>query len=501
MLAAPRTTNAGARIQTQWETCHTTGEQCLLDFTNPNNRGAVDSSRCALGSVPKYFIDVRNHKQVQEAFHFSRNTGIPIVIDNTGHDYKGRSSGPGTLALWTHNLQDISLDDAFVAEGCPASYQAVTMGAGVQFSKLYAFAEANNVTVVGGSDASVGASGGWLMGGGHGALSNTLGLGVDRVLQFKIVTPDGKYRTANACQNKDLFFALRGGGGGTFGVVLETTIKASPQVTLQAVFLTFSGTIEHTKELWSVMIDNGLKWAEEGWGGYSTFGAFIYITPLLTPCEADESMKPIAQLGERLKAQGATNVSLVQAQFDSWLQWYSVFSKANKAMSGVSLPLASRLINKGSFKTEESREALLEALVAAYHVTPRMILLATAPASFAGDGQTSVTEAWRDSIYHITAVSSWQWNATKVDKLAGYKRVSQSIDNLRKITPDAAYSNECDVYEPNHEETLWGSNYRKLLAVKRKYDPDHLLDCWHCVGWDKNSPRFRCYFSEEELQA
>lgn len=223
-------------------------------------------------------------------------------------------------------------------------------------------------------------------------------------------------------------------------MVLETTIKASPQVTLQAVFLTFSGTIEHTKELWSVMIDNGLKWAEEGWGGYSTFGAFIYITPLLTPCEADESMKPIAQLGERLKAQGATNVSLVQAQFDSWLQWYSVFSKANKAMSGVSLPLASRLINKGSFKTEESREALLEALVAAYHVTPRMILLATAPASFAGDGQTSVTEAWRDSIYHITAVSSWQWNATKVDKLAGYKRVSQSIDNLRKITPDAAYS-------------------------------------------------------------
>lgn len=61
-----------------------------------------------------------------------------------------------------------------------------------------------------------------------------MGLGVDRVLEFKIVTPDGKYRTANRCQNQDLFFALRGGGGGTFGVVLESTFIASPRVTVQA---------------------------------------------------------------------------------------------------------------------------------------------------------------------------------------------------------------------------------------------------------------------------
>lgn len=56
---------------------------------------------------------------------------------------------------------------------------------------------------------------------------------MDRVLQFKIVTADGKYRTVNKCQNSDLFFALRGGGGGTFGVVLESTFLASPRVTLE----------------------------------------------------------------------------------------------------------------------------------------------------------------------------------------------------------------------------------------------------------------------------
>jgi FAD/FMN-containing dehydrogenase len=62
-------------------------------------------------------------------------------------------------------------------------------------------------------------------------LSPTLGLGADRALQFKVVIPSGEYLVANACQNTDLFFALRGGGGGTFGVVIETTFKVEPKPT------------------------------------------------------------------------------------------------------------------------------------------------------------------------------------------------------------------------------------------------------------------------------
>jgi len=120
------------------------------------------------------------------------------------------------------------------------------------FSQLYDFAEANGITIVGGTDRTVGAAGGWVQvrallspygvpeltekscsrivqGGGHSLLSNTLGLGADRALQFKVVTPDGQYLTANACQNQDLFFALRGGGGGTFGVVMEMTTRVEPK--------------------------------------------------------------------------------------------------------------------------------------------------------------------------------------------------------------------------------------------------------------------------------
>ncbi len=119
--------------------------------------------------------------------------------------------------------------------------------AGTVFRELYQFAEDHGITVVGGSDRTVGPSGGWVtasfqisirskaaadsfwQGGGHSMLSNNFGLGADRVLQYRVVTPQGKYLTANACQNTDLFYALRGGGGGTFGVVMESTFLAEPR--------------------------------------------------------------------------------------------------------------------------------------------------------------------------------------------------------------------------------------------------------------------------------
>jgi hypothetical protein len=52
---------------------------------------------------------------------------------------------------------------------------------------------------------------------------------------------------------------------------------------------------------------------------------------------------------------------------------------------------------------------------------------------------TSVTDAWRTSIFHITVVTQWNWNATKADKKRQYTLASGAIDNLRRITPDAAY--------------------------------------------------------------
>jgi FAD/FMN-containing dehydrogenase len=61
---------------------------------------------------------------------------------------------------------------------------------------------------------------------GHAPLSSSYGLGADNILEFKVVTAGGKYIAVNANTNKQLFDAMRGGGGGTFGIVIEATFKA-----------------------------------------------------------------------------------------------------------------------------------------------------------------------------------------------------------------------------------------------------------------------------------
>jgi len=87
----------------------------------------------------------------------------------------------------------------------------------------------------------VGGAGGWLQGGGLGPFDRSLGLGVDNVVQFEVVTADGSVKVANACSEPELFWAMRGGGGGNWGVVVSQTSKVHPQKPLVRANLLWMG--------------------------------------------------------------------------------------------------------------------------------------------------------------------------------------------------------------------------------------------------------------------
>ncbi|KAJ7454533.1 FAD-binding domain-containing protein [Mycena galericulata] len=495
--AKARTHQASGYTWGQWETCQASGEQCLLDFMSPADPDATAApNTCELGSIPPHFVRLATSVHVPLSYHHA-------LIKNTGHDFKGRNSGRGSLGLWTHNLKDISYSAAFVPEGCTDAYPGVTAGAGVQFYEAFQFAEEHNITLVGGSDATVGFTRGFLQGGGHGVLSPVLGLGVDRALQFKVVTPDGQYRTANACQNEDLFFALRGGGGGTFGVVLEATILAAPAAPVQVVV-----SPERTKALWALIADHVIGWADAGWGGYSMPNLALFVTQRLSKEEAATSMQPLVDFAEQLKTDGVEGAMVMVMEFPSFLPFFTSFmtdarrGRERGRRVGYSVSLTSRLVPRASFASPASRSELVETLLAASGApapdAPLMIIQITAPtATHAEDlapGRTSVTPAWRDAVYHVTSMGMWNWNTTAADVRGVYTRTSALMDHVRALTPDAAYVNEADVYEPNHEVSFWGEHYPELATIKMKYDPDRLLDCWQCVGWDSESDRYGCYF-------
>jgi hypothetical protein len=196
-----------------------------------------------------------------------------------------RSTGYGSLSIWTHNWKRMTFHDDFQPDNCPlpvdvdgqpVRQMAITVTAGVQDLEMYKFADQHGAAVVGGANPTVGVMG-WFSGGGHGPMSSDYGMGADNVLQATIVTPDGRIVVTNACQNPDLFFATRGGGGSTFGVILDVTMKAHPTPKTQTFSMFISskdGTSVATRRFWETaayVLSEFPRLKEGGMQGYFGF--------------------------------------------------------------------------------------------------------------------------------------------------------------------------------------------------------------------------------------
>ena len=175
-----------------------------------------------------YAVAAESAQDVAAAVDFAREKNLRLVIKGGGHSYLGTSNAPDSLLVWTRRMNQLVLHDAFVAVGC-ASVQspqpAVTVGAGAIWMHTY-----NEVTTKGGRYVQGGGCGtvgvaGLVQGGGFGTYSKRYGTAAASLLEAEIVTADGAVRIVNACRDPDLFWALKGGGGGGFGVVTRMTLR------------------------------------------------------------------------------------------------------------------------------------------------------------------------------------------------------------------------------------------------------------------------------------
>ena len=95
---------------------------------------------------------------------------------------------------------------------------------------------------------SVGFAGGYIAGGGHTPLSGLYGMAADQVMALEVVTADGRFVTASPEENTDLFWALRGGGGSTFGIVTSVIIRVHPALPVVTSELSFETSATVTTE-------------------------------------------------------------------------------------------------------------------------------------------------------------------------------------------------------------------------------------------------------------
>ncbi|HEY6455904.1 MAG TPA: FAD-binding oxidoreductase [Steroidobacteraceae bacterium] len=175
-----------------------------------------------------YAVDARNASDIAAAVNFARDNNLRLVVKGRGHSYLGASNAADSLMIWTRHMTDIQVHAAFVPQGCQgktAPQTAVTMGAGTHWMQAYqAVTTQGGRYVQGGGCTTVGVAG-LIQGGGFGSHSKRYGTAAASLLEAEVVTADGKIQIANACINPDLFWALKGGGGGTFGVVSKLTVR------------------------------------------------------------------------------------------------------------------------------------------------------------------------------------------------------------------------------------------------------------------------------------
>src|SRR4029434_487592 len=227
------------------------GEEFFKQLKNPyyisdhpaltQTSGWVD----AWTSAPSvYAVAAARTEDVVAAVNFVRENNLRLVVKGGGHSYQGTCCSADSLLIWTRAMKDIVLHDAYVARNCEgkhAPHPAVTMGAGAIWAQAYdAVTTKGGRYVQGGGCTTVGVAG-LIQSGGFGSFSKNYGLAASALLEAEVVTADGVVRIANACTHPDLFWGLKGGGGGSLGVVTRVTLRTRE---LPEYFGAVSGTIQ-----------------------------------------------------------------------------------------------------------------------------------------------------------------------------------------------------------------------------------------------------------------
>ncbi|RMD44018.1 hypothetical protein DV735_g1054, partial [Chaetothyriales sp. CBS 134920] len=403
--------------------------------------------------------------------------------------YAINSTGKGALGLWTHNLKSIDFITQY--QGLNYSGSAVRLGAGVQAFEAYAAASAAGLIILGGWCPTVGITGGFVAGGGHGPLTSTLGLAADNVLEMEVVTADGQLRTLSPTENSDLFWAIRGGGGGTFGVTISVTAKVFPDRRIGAANFQLLASAQTEEEAFWDAVDEFHSqlptWVDQG--GFAAFiltQQLLYARPLTFPGKSQADVEQLlAPLSDWLDARNIT-YSLTITEASGLLQHVGSVEPLPYGEDAAGQVTGGRFIPRQTL--ENNRDSVLSAARSILQDPDFRILgtgmKATTDLSGLPAGDNAIPPAWREAILGYEITAGWNYTAPFAENaLLQQRMTTEAVPALEQVTPGSgAYLNEANFQQPDWQHAFYGSNYARLLQIKQKYDPESLFYAATAVG-------------------
>lgn len=454
-------------------------------FTNNSCNPFLDpDTPCTDGNEAWFTVNATGAHDFQATLNFTTTHNIRLVIRNTGHDYNGKSTGAGSVGLWTSHLKTqeyLEYSSDFY------SGPAFKFGAGILTKEAYEFADSHGLLVVAANLPTVGLVGGYSQGGGHGPLASQYGLGADQVLEWEVMLASGQIVTASpSTEYSDLHWALCGGGGGTYGAVLSATVKGHPSLGLSTANLTFligGDSSDDTETFYEgiaafqeyVPTINDAGAIAIWFATAQAFEVETLFAPGLNQTALDALMKPVL---DKLDTLGIA-YAYASEEHPSFLEGFL----AQPSVTVSSLNIGGRLIPRTLI--DGNNTALMSAV--------RYILEAGAVFSgvsfnvsrSSGDS-VAANPYWRDAAFDAVIGTSFDWTDWDANIESANSITNDLLPQLEALTPNgAAYLNEADFQQPDWQSTFYGSHLIKLSKIKCKYDPKGIFYALGAVGSEK----------------
>jgi FAD/FMN-containing dehydrogenase len=418
---------------------------------------------------------------VVSCVEFVRNHGILFSARAGGHSYAGYSTSTGLV-----------IDVTRLAGVQPGSDSIAVVGAGVRLIDVYSTLGAQSLALPGGSCPTVGIAG-LALGGGVGVLGRKFGLTCDNLLGAQVVLASGEQVRASAGSHPDLYWALRGGGGGNFGIVTSFTFQCHPIGELGLFTLVWpwssaaqviSAWLEWAPnapdELWSncqLLNDQstpqGVGPAARVTGVY--VGDLDSLESLLAPFLASVDKSPFTRF---VGAAAYPQAMMIEAGCEGDTVPECHLPSENPAGILTRQPWAA----KSDYVDTALPQAGVESLVAAVeqrHISP--VLSGGGIVLDASGGAINAVAPGATAFVHRTALASlqysaiWQTGDPVTTITANHQWLQTAWQSMRPYVNGEAYQNYIDPTLARWREAYYGANLPRLEQIKRAYDPGNLF--------------------------
>ena len=395
-----------------------------------------------------------NAADVASAVRLGRESGLEISVRAGGHNIAGRAVTEGGLMIDLSLMKDVAVD---------TTARTVAAGGGVTWGEFNLATHAQGLATTGGVISTTGIAG-LTLGGGIGWIMGTHGLAVDNLVDAEVVLASGDVVRANAQDDPDLFWAIRGGGG-NFGVATSLHYRAYPLDTV------LGGVVAHP-----------LAAAPEVFGFYREFTASV---PDDLTVFAGLRHAPDGS-GMKLCGLPVCHAGVDEAKADADVKAIREFGPPVLDMTGrMPYPMVNTLIDdafpkgalnywKSAFLTELSDEAVAK-MIQAFENAPSdmcLIIIEHFHGAATRVDPTATAFPHRQPGYNCLIISEWMDPA---DTGAGTRWARETYDSLQPHMADGVYVNYMDQDDAGRVRAAYGPNYDRLVELKRRYDPENLF--------------------------